>query len=175
MTERSFEHFEQSLRARWYSQPALALDEVKARWGPGRWPSIIRYRVISRPGSDGRDHLVSHVGPSLADARRYAASLRALGVGRPGPLQYRDLHILRSKLGPSHVLVATRIPVLMRHHEPPHVVLMIGLLYSPSGRIKAYYQDGQQRRFESLRGCLAFYHRDVAWLARREAYHLRAQ
>jgi hypothetical protein len=174
MSEMTFEPFERALRARWYGQPARLAAEVRARWGDHPWPRIIRYRVLCRPGRDGRDHMVSYVGPTLAGARSYAASLRALGVGRPGAMEYYQLQLVRSKLGPSNVLIKTRIPVLMHNYEPPDVARMIGLFYRPSGRVTAHYEHGQVHRFASLRDCLAFYHRDADWLARREAFHLRA-
>src|SRR5262245_55769051 len=140
MSESLFEPFEQSLRARWYSQPALSLEKVQARWGTGPWPAIIRYRVLSYLGGAGGAYRVSDVSCSLAAARKYAASLRALGIGRHGPYPHAELRIRRTKLRPLHVLLKVRIPVLMPWYEPPHVVPLLGLLYAPSGRVKAFYQ-----------------------------------
>jgi hypothetical protein len=166
------ERLERTLRARWQSQPALTLAEARARWGDHPWPDLIRYRVISFPGDARRDHLVAHICHSLSEARRYVADLRKLGVGPQDPYR-REIRILRAKLAPSHVIVKTSIPVLVRSYEPPHVIRLIALVCAPTGRVKACYANGRQRRFASLRDCLASYHRDVAWLARREAYHLR--
>ncbi len=175
MSESRYSRAEQRLRERWYSQPALALAEVRRLWGPRPWPDLVRYRVICYPGDADRDYLVSHLTTSLADARRYVVSLRNLGVGRPGPMEHRTLHITRNKLLPGHILLRTNIPVLMKRWEPPDTSAMIALLYRPSGRVRACYEHGWGHRFESLRECLAFYHRDAAWLDGREAFHLSGQ
>lgn len=164
--------FEAELRARWLSKPSLSLSVARVVWGDHPWPELVRYRVISFPGDEHRPYIVAHVCHSLADARRYVAQLRRLGIARDGPYLRRDVRIRRSKLAPSHVLVKTRIPVLKQWYEPPMVVDMTALLLAPSGRVTAYYQSGDERRFSSLRRCLAFFHRDLRWLSRREALHL---
>ena len=168
-----FPAFEEQLRERWYRRPALSVATVRSLWGEGKWPMIVRYRVLCLPGNGGREYTESHVTSTLADARRYAADLRRLGVGR-GALSGRALRIRRSKLAPGHVLVRVHIRRFMRYYEPPQHAAVVALLYRPSGRVVAYYELGEKRHFDSLAGCLAYYRRDAAWLAEREAFHLAA-